>query len=200
MSFVTSGSRMMYAFSPATRAVSRGSRRAHAERLRTVAAIAIAVLAVPLRVPAVLREPTGPSRMRGDLDRDDRPLHRLRDSRSTCVCGSATPGSRASGTSAGTTAGSGHGLRLGRVSSASVHGDRLIRPASPWNRQLQRGCRSTTAPIAVLGTLTLVWGWWLLWARNWFKGPIAQGTRRSSARIEAQYEPGAAPGPATSSA
>jgi amino acid transporter len=45
------------------------------------------------------------------------------------------------------------------------------------------------APIAVLGTLTLVGGWWLLSARHWFEGPISQGTPEELARIEAQYEP-----------
>jgi len=69
----------------------------------------------------------------------------------------------------------------------------------PWNDNFS-WLSVNYAPIAVLGTLSLVGGWWLLSARNWFKGPIAQGTEEELARIEAQYEPGAAPGPATSSA
>jgi amino acid transporter len=48
------------------------------------------------------------------------------------------------------------------------------------------------APIAVLGTLALVGGWWLVSARNWFKGPIVQGTPEELARIEAQFGSGAA--------
>ena len=43
------------------------------------------------------------------------------------------------------------------------------------------------APIAVGGTLLLVGGWWLLSARKWFTGPIAQGSAEELARIEAQY-------------
>ena len=43
------------------------------------------------------------------------------------------------------------------------------------------------APIAVIGTLVLVGGWWLLSANKWFKGPIAQGTEEELARIEASY-------------
>jgi amino acid transporter len=43
------------------------------------------------------------------------------------------------------------------------------------------------APIAVVGTLVLVGGWWLLSARRWFKGPISQGTAEELARIEAGY-------------
>ena len=41
------------------------------------------------------------------------------------------------------------------------------------------------AIIAVGGTLVLVGGWWMLSAKNWFKGPIAQGTEEELARIEA---------------
>jgi amino acid transporter len=56
------------------------------------------------------------------------------------------------------------------------------------------------APIAVLGTLLLVGGWWLVSAHKWFKGPIAQGSEEELAQIEARYgETGArvtAPGPA----
>jgi amino acid transporter len=55
------------------------------------------------------------------------------------------------------------------------------------------------APIAVIGTLVLVGGYWLLSANRWFKGPIAQGSPEELARIEAQYEHGAS-GAATSSA
>jgi amino acid transporter len=56
------------------------------------------------------------------------------------------------------------------------------------------------APIAIGGTLLLVGGWWLLSARHWFEGPITQGTAEELARIEAQYEHGAAAGTAPSSA
>jgi amino acid transporter len=56
------------------------------------------------------------------------------------------------------------------------------------------------APIAVLGTLVLVGGWWLVSARKWFKGPISQGTPEELARIEAQFEPGAQPSTAPTSA
>jgi amino acid transporter len=43
------------------------------------------------------------------------------------------------------------------------------------------------APIAVLGTLVLVSGWWLLSARKWFKGPVRQGSEEDLARIEEQF-------------
>jgi amino acid transporter len=43
------------------------------------------------------------------------------------------------------------------------------------------------APIAVVGTLVLVTAWWLVSARKWFKGPIAQGSEDELARIEEQY-------------
>jgi amino acid transporter len=43
------------------------------------------------------------------------------------------------------------------------------------------------APIAVLGTLVLVGGWWILSANKWFKGPIAQGSEEELARIEERF-------------
>jgi hypothetical protein len=49
------------------------------------------------------------------------------------------------------------------------------------------------APIAVLGTLLLVGGWWILSARKWFKGPISQGTEEEMARIEEQFGERGAP-------
>ena len=48
------------------------------------------------------------------------------------------------------------------------------------------------APIAVGGTLLLFGGWWVLSAQV-VQGPGAQGTEEDLARIEAQYESGAAP-------
>jgi amino acid transporter len=68
----------------------------------------------------------------------------------------------------------------------------------PWNNSFT-WLSFNYAPIAVLGTLLLVGGWWILSANKWFKGPIAQGTEEELARIENQYEHGT-PGPAPSSA
>jgi len=69
----------------------------------------------------------------------------------------------------------------------------------PWNSNFT-WLSVNYAPIAVLGTLLLVGGWWLLSANKWFKGPIAQGTLEELARIEAQYEHGTPAGAAPSSA
>jgi amino acid transporter len=69
----------------------------------------------------------------------------------------------------------------------------------PWNGNFT-WLSVNYAPIAVLGTLALVGGWWVLSANKWFKGPIPQGTEEELARIEAQYEHGAAAGTAPSSA
>jgi amino acid transporter len=69
----------------------------------------------------------------------------------------------------------------------------------PWNDNFT-WLSVNYAPIAVLGTLLLVGGWWALSANKWFKGPIAQGTPEELARIEAQFEPGAPPSSAPSSA
>lgn len=56
------------------------------------------------------------------------------------------------------------------------------------------------AIIAVGGTLLLVGGWWMLSAKNWFKGPIVQGSEEELARIEAQYEHPGTPAPSGSPA
>jgi amino acid transporter len=69
----------------------------------------------------------------------------------------------------------------------------------PWNDSFT-WLSFNYAPIAVGGTLLLVGGWWLLSARNWFKGPVAQGTPEELARIEAQYEGPGTTGAAPSSA
>jgi amino acid transporter len=61
----------------------------------------------------------------------------------------------------------------------------------PWNSSFT-WLSFNYAPIAVLGTFILVGGWWVLSANKWFKGPIAQGSVEELARIEAQYEGGAA--------
>ena len=49
------------------------------------------------------------------------------------------------------------------------------------------------AIIAVLGTLLLVGGWWLLSARRWFKGPVAQGSEDELERIESGFGEGGTP-------
>jgi amino acid transporter len=69
----------------------------------------------------------------------------------------------------------------------------------PWNDSFT-WLSFNYAPIAVLGTLLLVGGYWLLSARRWFKGPVAQGTAEELARIEAQYEHGGGQGAAVPSA
>jgi amino acid transporter len=70
----------------------------------------------------------------------------------------------------------------------------------PWHPHKFKWTLFNYAPLAVGGTMLLVGGWWLISANKWFKGPIAQGTEEELARIEAQYEPGAATGTAPSSA
>jgi amino acid transporter len=70
-----------------------------------------------------------------------------------------------------------------------------ISPAGiPWNDHFT-WLSVNYAPIAVGGTLLLVGGWWLLSARKWFKGPIAQGTEEELALIEQQYGEGGRPAP-----
>jgi amino acid transporter len=54
------------------------------------------------------------------------------------------------------------------------------------------------APVAVLGTLLLVGGWWLLSARRWFTGPIVQGSEEELAALESAF--GERPRPAAETA
>src|SRR3954449_3859903 len=60
----------------------------------------------------------------------------------------------------------------------------------PWHPSKFAWTSFNYAPVAVLGTLLLVTIWWLVSARKWFKGPIAQGSEEELARIEAQYGEG----------
>jgi amino acid transporter len=69
----------------------------------------------------------------------------------------------------------------------------------PWHTSKFDWKLFNYAPVAIGGTMLLVGGWWLLSARRWFTGPIAQGSAEELARIEAQYGAGTA-GSAPSSA
>jgi len=40
------------------------------------------------------------------------------------------------------------------------------------------------APILVGGALLLFGGWWVLSAKNWFKGPVRMGTEEELERLE----------------
>jgi amino acid transporter len=44
------------------------------------------------------------------------------------------------------------------------------------------------APITVGAVIVLAGGWWLVSARNWFKGPVVQGSEEELARMEAGYD------------
>jgi hypothetical protein len=39
-------------------------------------------------------------------------------------------------------------------------------------------------PVVVLGTFLIITVWWLVSARFWFKGPVAQGSNEQLAEIE----------------
>src|ERR671926_288493 len=61
----------------------------------------------------------------------------------------------------------------------------------PWNKGFDWNLFNYTL-LTVGGAILLFGGWWFLSARNWFKGPIRQGTEEELAEIEAEYgAPGA---------
>ena len=47
------------------------------------------------------------------------------------------------------------------------------------------------APLTVGGAFLLFGGWWVISAKNWFKGPISMGSEAELEQIEAQIEGGA---------
>jgi amino acid transporter len=55
------------------------------------------------------------------------------------------------------------------------------------------------APILVGGALLLFGGWWVLSAKNWFKGPVRMGTEEELERFEEQLEGRAPAAPAPGS-
>jgi amino acid transporter len=58
----------------------------------------------------------------------------------------------------------------------------------PWHPDKFKWTLFNYAPIAVGGTILLVGTWWMLSARKWFKGPIAQGSEEELAQIESRYD------------
>lgn len=63
----------------------------------------------------------------------------------------------------------------------------FIMPTSPGGTPGNGGFRWSLfnyAPIAVVGTILLVGGWWLVSARTWFTGPIRQGDEEVLEAIE----------------
>ena len=176
MSSITSASRMMYAFSrdgatPGPPALAEAEPPARARLLGARDRGA----RVPLRIPGLLRHQRLRRLRGGHLDRDDRALHRLRDPDLPAAARRATRGSPASGTS-------GAGTRpIGWIACIWVAfiSVLFILPTLPegipWNTGFT-WLDVNYAIIAVLGTLLLVGGWWMLSAKRWFKGPIAQGS------------------------
>ncbi len=57
----------------------------------------------------------------------------------------------------------------------------------PWNKGFDWNLVNYT-PLTVGGAFVLFGGWYLLSAKNWFKGPVRQGTDEELERIEAEYE------------
>ena len=55
----------------------------------------------------------------------------------------------------------------------------------PWNDGFNWDV-ANYAPLTVGGALILFGGWWLISAKNWFKGPVRMGTEDELEQMEAQ--------------
>ena len=44
------------------------------------------------------------------------------------------------------------------------------------------------APVTILGAFLLFGGWWMLSAKNWFKGPVRMGTEEELEALESAEE------------
>ena len=44
------------------------------------------------------------------------------------------------------------------------------------------------APLTIIGAFLLFGGWWVLSAKNWFKGPVRMGTDSELEQLEARQE------------
>ena len=55
----------------------------------------------------------------------------------------------------------------------------------PWNDGFNWDV-ANYAPLTVGGALILFGGWWLISAKNWFKGPVRMGTEEELEQMEAQ--------------
>jgi amino acid transporter len=66
----------------------------------------------------------------------------------------------------------------------------------PWNKGFDWNLFNYTL-LTVGGSFVAFGGWYLLSARNWFKGPIRQGSEEELARIEEEFGERVTPAPAT---
>ncbi len=146
---------------------------------------------VPLRVPGVLRDERVRRLRRGDVDRDDRPVHRLRDpdlpappARRLVGAGRVEPRSPLQGGSATVAC-----LWVAFISILFIAADRARRDPVATSKFTWTGW-STTRRSPSCGTLLLVGGWWLISAHEVVQGPDRQGSEEELARIEARYEHG----------
>ena len=179
---VTSASRMMFAFSrdravPGSTAVAQGRPQPRPGQRRDRD-----------RRPRLADhgpEPVQPGGLPGgDLDRGDRPEHRVRPADHPADPGGRAASRPAPGASAGTTSGSRRWPWSGSRSSASP----ASCPSPPTGCREPRsstGRSSTTRRSPCCGAFVLFGGWYLISARKWFTGPVREaGSDAELADIE----------------
>ena len=87
------------------------------------------------------------------------------------------------GASAGTTSGSTPFASSGSRSSRSCSSSRSTTRA-PVGGRLQLGVHELHDPLVRRASASFFGGWWVLSAKNWFKGPVRMGTEEELERLE----------------
>ena len=183
---VTSASRMMFAFSRDGAVPGPGcGGRSRRTACRGTRCSRSASLSWALMVPTLLEQLRRLSRR--DVDRRDRPLHRVRAPGLSFAGAGRRTSSAAPGTSA---------THYKWIDPLAIVWIVLICilfmfPIAPAGIPFKKGFDWNIvnyAPVTVGGAFLLFGGWFALSAKKWFKGPVRMGTEEELARIEAEQE------------
>ena len=140
-----------------------------------------ASLALPA-APPDLRGTTARRLLRRHLDRNDRALHRLHPAGDPAATGRRELRARRVEPRQALQVDQRDRDHLGRRSSRSSSCCRPCPAGIPWQARASPGTTSTTRRSTIVGALLLFGGWWVLSAKNWFKGPVAHGHRGGARR------------------
>ncbi len=103
------------------------------------------------------------------------------------LAGRASASSTAPGASASTTSGSTRSRSSGSCFISIVFMLPTGPGGIPWNAGFDWNL-ANYAPLTIGGAFILFGGWWVLSAKNWFKGPVRMGTDEELEQLEAKQE------------